>query len=142
MGPRAADHIRRHTDRVDQQSTGRIATFQDNGTDVVSVADGGNLYARKGRRVNVTSIIGNTTLAATDDIVWVDTSSSAITITLPAPTAGKIITIRDSAGNAGTNNVTINDNGTELINGVGTQTISTNYGVLRVCSNGTTWGLI
>jgi hypothetical protein len=58
---------------------------------------------------------------------FVDTTSAAITVNLPAGTAGDIVAISDYANTAATNNITIDPNGTDKINGVNQNaTISTN----------------
>lgn len=46
--------------------------------------------------------------ASADEGYFIDTSSSAITVTLPdSPTAGDTVSLIDYAGNAGTNNITV-----------------------------------
>jgi len=73
----------------------------------------------------------------------VDTTAGAVTLTLDTDdvVAGREITIKDT-GNGGTNNVTIATEGAETIDGAATQTISTNYGYMRLCSDGTNWDII
>lgn len=83
-----------------------------------------------------------TTLNTTDRHVMVDTSSIAITVTLPAVATGRRITIKDKSGAAGTRNITINRGGTSLIDGATSKTINTNYGVLDLVSDGTNWLII
>ena len=48
---------------------------------------------------------------------FVDTSSGAINVTLPAGTAGAVVAISDYAKNFGTNNVTLIQNGSDKIGG-------------------------
>lgn len=53
--------------------------------------------------------------ATAGNIYPVNTTSAAITVTLPAsPSAGNMITIIDYAGTAATNNITINPNGNKI----------------------------
>lgn len=68
-----------------------------------------------------------------------DTSvARTITIgTLDITEAGKIFIIKDESGAATTNNITIATGGNELIDGQTTATISVNYGVIRLYSDGT-----
>lgn len=67
----------------------------------------------------------------------VDTSSSAITITIRSLEIAQAtaFVIKDVSGNAGTNNITINTEGSETIDGSASKTISTNYGTLRLYGN-------
>ncbi len=51
---------------------------------------------------------------------FVNTTSTAITVTLPAGSAGDIISLADYAGTWQTNNVTVTPNGTDKIGGVNT----------------------
>ena len=63
---------------------------------------------------NVTTITSDYT-ALNNDVIFVNTASSALTVTLPAsPTAGSKIKILDSASNATNNNITINGNGNKI----------------------------
>jgi len=74
-------------------------------------------------------------------IIGVDTSSSAVTITLATADckAGKVVIINDEGGNAGTNNITVATEGSETIDGSATATISSNNGTLRLYSDGSNW---
>ena len=49
---------------------------------------------------------------------FVNTTSGAITVTLPAGSAGSIVAISDYANTAATNKITIDPNGTDKINGI------------------------
>ena len=84
------------------------------------------------------------TILVTDCIVPVNTTGGAVTVDLPAtaPAAGKVWIVKDEGGDAGTNHVTISAGGTTQIDGGTTATISSNYGVSRIYSNGSqyfTW---
>jgi hypothetical protein len=58
---------------------------------------------------------------------FVNTSTAAITLTLPAsPTFGNIVGINDYSGYASTNNITVNPNGNKLEGGTDNKVISTN----------------
>ena len=74
-------------------------------------------------------------------IVGVTDTSAPRTITLLTADllAGRVIIVKDESGAAGTNNITIATEGAELIDGAATATISTNYGVVRLYSDGTNW---
>ena len=61
-----------------------------------------------------------TTVTAASGVgYFVDTTLGAITVNLPAGSAGDIVAISDYANTAATNNITIARNGTDKINGVG-----------------------
>jgi len=76
-----------------------------------------------------------------DTIVAVDTSGGAVTITLATAdtVAGRVVIIKDEGGQAGTNAITIATEGSETIDGSASTSISTNYGVVRLYSDGTNW---
>ena len=75
----------------------------------------------------------------TDYIIYTNSTSNAITITLPAPTNGRLLIIEDKAGTAATNNITIDPHASEKINGASSFVISQNYGSMRITSDGTNW---
>jgi hypothetical protein len=93
----------------------------------------------KSERRAYTSVSSNTTLDATHNVVDVDASGGARTITLPTAVGinGRKYTIRklDSSGNA----VTIDGNGSETINGATTKALSTQYETATIMSNGANW---
>lgn len=76
-----------------------------------------------------------------ETIIGVDTTGGAVTVTLASDdvAAGKIVVINDEGGAAGTNSITVATEGSETIDGSATATISTNYGSLRLYSNGSNW---
>ena len=79
------------------------------------------------------------TIAATDHYIGLDTTSNAITVTLPAlsaVTAGKTYVIKDEGGTAGTNNITIEGAGTEKVDGQINQTITADYESLSLYCGG------
>lgn len=81
------------------------------------------------------------TTVATDYIVHM-TSSSARTVTLVSTAGlfkGQIQIIKDANGNAGTNNITVNTSGGQTIDGAASKTINSNYGDLRLYTDGTNW---
>lgn len=81
------------------------------------------------------------TIKTVDYIIEV-TGGLPLTLTLPkAAVAGKgrVFVIKDAAGGAGTNNITIDGDGSETIDGTTTKVISTNYGAVWLYSSGTAW---
>jgi len=93
----------------------------------------------KSERHAYTSISTNTTLDATHNVVDVDASSAAITITLPTAVGinGREYVIRklDSSANA----VTVDGNGAETINGAATKALSTQFETVHIMSDGANW---
>ena len=80
-------------------------------------------------------------LLATDYILAVNyTTTGAVAITIPTDqcVSGRIIEIKDSGGNASTNNITITPQA-ETIDGDATSIISTNYNSVSLYSDGSNW---
>jgi hypothetical protein len=78
------------------------------------------------------------TVGEFDDVLLIDTTGGAVTITLSSDWIAKkkSVTIKDT-GNAGTNNITVNTEGAETIDGSASDTLSTNYVAQKYLSNGT-----
>lgn len=90
---------------------------------------------QKARNVASTTI----TVAATDTIVISTTGGAAVAASLPAsPETGRIYTVKDGVGDAGTNNITITP-AAGNIDGSGTKVINANYGSWSGVYNGTQW---
>src|SRR5210317_1929259 len=121
--------------------------------DDIQAADGGNLINQcgttitlgaSGDTINLASGASQTGFGRTGTVDWdttpktasftavsgdgyfVNTTSSAITVTLPAGSAGSIVSLKDYANTWDTNNVTVIPNGTDKINGInGSATLNT-----------------
>jgi hypothetical protein len=95
------------------------ATITNNGT-----ATG---FGRTGT-VNWDTTPKTTTVTAVSGVgYFVDTTTTTLTVNLPVGTAGSIVAVSDYANTAATNNIIIDPNGTDKINGVNANvTISTN----------------
>ena len=78
---------------------------------------------------------------ANDNVVLVDSSGGARNITLPAPSVGRVLKIKDNTGSAATNNITVLPNGSEDIDGASSKVISNNWGSVELVSDGTDWFL-
>ena len=89
---------------------------------------------------------GTTVTVGINDIFNLgDTTSNVIAYTLPPVADAYIDTVYyiiDSGGNANTNNITINTDGAETINGSASYTISSDYGKIGILSNGTNWFIV
>lgn len=89
---------------------------------------------------SVNSISTNTAATANQTYI-VDTTGGAVTVTLPAPALNRYVVVKDS-GNAGTNNITVNPNAAETIDGAASSTISSAYGSNTYVSDGTNWFIV
>lgn len=76
-----------------------------------------------------------------DNVALIDTSGMSVVVFLPSPSSGRLATVKDTTGNASTNNIVINSGGAN-IDGVSGATISTDFGVMRFISDGTNWFVI
>ncbi len=89
------------------------------------------------KTISSADTIDNTT---TDVLVYADTTSSAFSITLPAPTSGRLLVFKDKKQTFATNNLTIVRNGSEKIDGVSASLVcSTTNQELIFTSDGTDW---
>jgi hypothetical protein len=79
--------------------------------------------------------------ASNNDRLFIDTSSSAVTITLPAsPAVGDSIRFMDLAGTFATNNLTIARNGQDIFNTADDLVVNTNDAAFQLIFTGTTYG--
>jgi hypothetical protein len=74
-----------------------------------------------------------------DCIVFANTTAGVFTITLPTPTAGRILYFKDVAGTFGTNALTIAPHAAEKIDGAASKVLNTAYASLELTGNGTDW---
>ena len=75
---------------------------------------------------------------AVANIIGVDTNTAVVSVTLPDPTlvpVGEPLTIKDEGGNATTNVITL----VGTVDGATDPTISTDYDVVTIYSNGIAW---
>lgn len=89
------------------------------------------------------SVTVTTTYTATNknQIIYTDSSGGAFTITLEAsPATNRVLEIIDKTGDSGTNNVTINGNGNNIV-GNTTALMADAYMGFRLIFNGTEWNL-
>ena len=79
------------------------------------------------------------TLTANDSVILADSTGAAFTLTLPAVagTSGTVYTVLRV--NAGANNVTIDGNASETINGATTYVLTAQWQAVEIISNGTAW---
>jgi hypothetical protein len=79
--------------------------------------------------------------SAGETIIGVTDTSAARTITMSTSDMkpGRILIVKDESGAAGTNNITVDTQGAETVDGQDSVTITADYGVVRVYSNGSNW---
>lgn len=82
------------------------------------------------------------TVAVGDDVVLVDATAAAVTVTLPTAASFKDISVTVKKTDASANAVTIDGNGSELIDGAATKALATQYKSYTVISDGAGWQII
>lgn len=82
------------------------------------------------------------TIKANDFYVGVTSTAAARTITLPALASipeETVYIVKDESGGASVNNITIDGNASETIDGAATKVINTNYGAVRLMRSSSAW---
>tara|TARA_R110000803_G_scaffold49672_2_gene103342 strand:+ start:7980 stop:8345 length:366 start_codon:yes stop_codon:yes gene_type:complete len=83
---------------------------------------------------SATAVTTNYTLKTNDTFLAIDGGVIAITLA-GVKDPGRRVTVKDTGGNAGTTTITIMG----TVDGASNPTITTNYGVVNLISNGTSW---
>ena len=127
------------TDKIDGNNVLEVGAYSDGAGGI-----DGRFVKNYGANIqNVTSVTTATySILASDNIIHSTYSATgAVTITLPTAqlVSGRIITIKDAGGLAGTNNITIATEGAEKIDGLDTLVINNNYNSVTLYSDGTNW---
>ena len=76
-----------------------------------------------------------------DYVVFTDSTSGGITITLPVPTSGRVLVIKDKTGKAAIHSVTITHNALETIDGANTYVLDVQYASVQLISDGINWSV-
>ena len=105
-----------------------------------AAATSGAVQIVGGQRVTTRTIASTGTVdsTATSDFQIFCNFSAAGSVTLPVPTAGRVLRIKDIAGNAGTDNITVTPN-TGTIDGSATYVLNINKAGVELTSDGTNW---
>jgi hypothetical protein len=89
----------------------------------------------------IRTITGTYTVDASgnDYLIYIN-SASAFNLTLPAPTTGRVIVVKDISGALETHNCTLVRHGSENIEGLAaSRVLNTNFGNYTITSDGTNW---
>ena len=127
------------------EASGNVAFCAADGTRRVKFENAtARFVLQSGLSLDTLAVSGATTNIANTDpriIYLCDSSSNAITINLPAASDSddRIFYIKDKGGAAGTNNITIDPNGSETIDGALTLVINSNYGNVQIVCDGSNW---
>ncbi len=90
--------------------------------------------------MTTTAVTTTPQTGATAHTYLVDTSTLAITINLPTPAVNVWLMVKDIIGSAGTNNITLHRNGSEMIDGVAADKVLTiPYELCIIVADGTNW---
>lgn len=107
-------------------------------TDTINVVSGGGNPSP----VTVTQVTTQTyDILSTDYFLCVETTTFAVTLTLPTGKLGTVYVIKDCSGNADVNPITINGSGGELVDG-SSATINTPFGSISLIFNGSEWSIV
>jgi len=93
-----------------------------------------------GNTQTITSNYSIDSLAYPDFVILCSFPGSSRTVTMPAPTLGRMLMVKDVTGNAGAgSSIALAPFASETIDGASSYTINVNYGGLLLGSDGTNW---
>ncbi|TSC92837.1 MAG: hypothetical protein CEN89_419, partial [Candidatus Berkelbacteria bacterium Licking1014_7] len=107
-----------------------------------TTAPNSTLHVAGSQTVKRTATAIDYTILASDYYIGVTSTAAARIITLPAAATaaiGKVYIIKDESGGAATNNITIDGNAAETIDGAATKVINANYGSVQIITDGSNW---
>lgn len=119
-----------------------LYTFDTDGSGVTSVTDDRTIGKTiQGKTLSNTASVSSNYTTDGDQIIFVDTSGSPVTVTLSTQDRedGFNVIVVDSGGNANTNTITIDTEGSATINGASSTTIETDYSAKAIASDGANW---
>lgn len=125
-----------------------VAANQGSGTTdrtpaTIATFDGKGLVLAGRLRINRTTVADVAySMVEGDAVIEYTTLTAGRIVTLIAAAtagAGYVLIVKDGAGTANTNNITVDGNGAETIDGAANAVINTAYGVLRLYCTGTAW---
>lgn len=94
-----------------------------------------------GRHIPDTNSVTSAYTTSGENIIFADTSGGAFSVTLGTGDLidGNEIVVADTTGSAQSNNITVDTEGSENIDGQNSVTINNDYGALRFSSDGSNW---
>lgn len=101
-----------------------------------------NAEHRQGRVIRREINDADYTVVFNDYLIAYTALTAARTVNLPAASTlkdGNSFEVKDEAGTAGANNITIDPNGSETIDGAATAVVNSNYGCIKFYTDGTNW---
>jgi len=121
--------------RLTIDSTGRVGIGTTSPLSLLHV--NGDVDFQGGQKNKFRDVNSSITLLSSDYVIRC-INGSAITLTLPAKSSssGQILIIKDAMGNAGTNNITIDGDSSDTIDGSLTYVINQAHGVLWIMCDG------
>lgn len=123
----------------------QTALFSNTGaTTLGAVGNTGQHLFNGGVRYTSKTITANYSVDATaTDYTILCNAAGAITVTLPTPTSGRRLEIKDISGAATANNITIARHAAETIEGIAASyLIQISYGTIILHSDGTNWWIV
>ena len=112
--------------------------FINSSATAIQITDNSNLFNPGGKITVKTTPTTSYTVLQSDlaKMLLCNTTSNSYTITLPAAADGPLyVFVKDQAGNAQSNNITVDTTGGETIDGQSSQIIDYNYGMLGFISD-------
>lgn len=109
---------------------------------VLRVSSGGEPEWADADQFFTVSSVSTNTSAVSGTTYLVDSSGGAVAITLPAPAANAYVIVKDGAGAADSNAITVNPNAAETIDGAASFVLSSEYGAKTFVSDGTDWFIV
>ena len=99
------------------------------------------LHVGGSQSVRRTEVKADYTVTDADYYLGVSDTAARRTVTLPTASGkeGRVYVIKDESGGAGGHPIAVKAQAGEMVDGAKAMDISTNYGVLRVISNGKNW---
>ena len=124
-------------------SSTEMIRVRSSGVGILTTSANSSLQVAGSFSLALTTKTANYTATATDSLILVDSTSGAVTITLPTAVniTGRHYTIKDWKGQSATNNITIATTSSQTIDGETTVVLAITYGSITVVSDGANWSI-